>query len=676
VKESHVTRSRSWIALALLAVAAIATVWALFYWRSSEPQDAQVANLDQRPAPPPPPAAIEPHRVPRYGGTFDGTVVDAEDRPVADATVLLVADGSTTGFFEVAGLEKPVEIPVIGGYATAAEVKTDKHGRFHASAGSKAWVQAIIAFHEQHAPGILAGVKEKPLKAGEGHVIRLPAAGRFRGTVIDKSTRKPVVGADVGIFVQQQVGPKGHTPFTASNQFAAYQTYVEAVLGPKLWKIPRHEEGRAGMHVLTLGDGSFEFGPVTDEVQLEFWIDHPDYVWKEHDEEIALEIDNPDPNSGTPPVKRRQRTVVPAGKTVERTFEMETGREITGRLVNETGQPIDRARVEVQNIPQYAAHHAYKDYWRRGQTGADGRFRVAGLVQGPYAVRFFHPSFEMWHVPEGVPDGARDVEFKVLSAGWLEGTVLDGPTEPSAYLADVTLDPLTAGNSRFGSKVTVRNGQFRIDKVRPGTWTVRAEHQNLVTVPKTIEVLSGQRTEVTLALTRGGFLKAAIADTGGRAVDPASVQLEVLGDEGKPGRRAGKFVSRLGKVEGEGILPGRYRAHAQALGYLESSSEPFTIEDGKTTFLEPFVMRRQSFLKVEAVVDDRGQPVGSSVGQVLIEVSENGGPARGVGTDARGAIRVAPGQVKVHAKAADGRTYEASLDVREGDTVPIRISLQ
>src|SRR5262245_18840208 len=168
------------------------------------------------------------------GGTYAGTVVGPQDRPIRDADVFLVgvdADAhATVESYDADGNGQTIELPIFGEYKTAASGRTDASGRFSLAAGS-ARVVAIIAHATEYAPGTAARTKKQPLKPGLGHVVRLARAGWLQGRALDKATNEPVAGADVAIYLQHPANQAdqekpGAAPLTPSNAFSVFQSYV------------------------------------------------------------------------------------------------------------------------------------------------------------------------------------------------------------------------------------------------------------------------------------------------------------------------------------------------------------------------------------------------------------------------------------------------------------------
>lgn len=662
------------IALVLLALGALATL-AVFLLRRAPPGEFVVD------ATPPPVAApldrsyLQPdYDLSNRGGTYAGRVVDDQDRPVPRADVLLVAldlDAKVLiESLEAEGTGSVLDIPVFGEYRTAARGRTDAEGRFSLPAGDGV-VVAVVAWTRGFAPGLLATTPKIPLKPGTDHVVRLWPSGTLRGTVVDRASKAPVGQAEVAIFFQTITnrGRRGPEPFTPTNSFARFQTYVARELGPLVWGI----EGRStdgSFRITTDRAGRFEFGPVMKEVQVEVVVTHPDYMWTETDPEVSFPEDNLERKPGEKVLTRRQRTVVPPGETVERTYELERGEEVRGTVKDGEDRPIEGVEVSLEHVSQYAQHPWYRTNARTARTDAKGRFRVAGLSHGPYTIRLTHPSFDTEYF-SGVQAGS-DTDYKVVSAGgWLELTVEGGPAEGATWTGRLVLEPAERRGARREERVVVKEGRATVERVRPGRYDLTIISGDRVSRAARVDVAAAGATEATLALVEGGGVRLSVLDASGNAIDPATVELEaIVGDQTL--RRAAVLVSRQGVVEGAGLLPGRYRARVRAMEHVAARTEPFDVAEGRVTNLPSVTLHRQGYLRIVGVSDAQGRAV---TVDVRLSIAVGSGPAEPARAADAGLIPVSPGTLTLRAEATDGRSFERTIEVGEGQTVDVEVRL-
>jgi hypothetical protein len=659
----------NWIVapLVVAAVAAALVAWLL----RPRPMAPPVVDADPVVARPAPVEVVKEGTTARRGGAYDGRVIDPEGRPVEGADVMLVAQGgprrvTIDGLTVLSGGET-VEVPIFDAYETAARTKTNAAGEFRLTAGD-ARVLALFAYAKGFTPTFKAHTAEAPLGPGRQHEIRLQRPGWLKGLVVDAETKQGVPNAQVTVYFQGKSNQEtpGPEPFGPGNQFGAFQSWLTREAAELVWGM-KPSGLDLGLTFATKADGSFEFGPLTSEAQVEVVISHPEYMWTDFDP--TVQWGKP---GGQKPEERVRRTVVPPGETVEKTYALQKGREVNGRVVDrETGKPIEGVNVSLDHVAQYAQHYWYRVRARTGRTDGQGRFRIAGLSYPPYVLRMEHPSFDAEHF-HGVKDGTDVATYQLDTGGWIEGTVA-GDAAGKSFLADVNLQPTgERGPVRRARNVSVRDGTFAVEKVKPGAYSLWMTSGDLISAPVTVTVEGERKATVAVTLTKGGGFRLDVSDTAGAAVDPASVDLHVLDPAGGE-RRGATVVARAGRAEAVGLLPGRYRAHVRAVGFSPVATEPFDVPPEGMVAVPAVRLARQSYLQVAAVRDVSGVSAGGA--DVQLSIEENGGAPNRVRPLDMGRIPVAAGKVKIRAVAGDGRKFEQVLEVEEGKTVPVEIVL-
>ncbi|MGE0191929.1 MAG: carboxypeptidase regulatory-like domain-containing protein [Planctomycetota bacterium] len=598
---------------------------------------------------------------PRQGGVVSGRVM-GEGAPVPGARVLLVrynaGDPAAVRRYreqlERDGVPDPTLIPTVGEHLLAGETRADPEGRFAISAGGDAYISHIVAFH----PGWFPEVVDLRLMPRDerGDVpmfdVNLDRAGRLIGHVVDGETREPVRGARVTLYLQQiarpvaapgedevasvRVGSEG--PAVPRSAMATLGRFLPKILGERVWGIP--DTGSEGLELLTNADGRFELGPLGPDVQVEIVVTHPEYQW--------LDLDNPD--GKTQPV----RTVVRPGETVERELPLKRGGEVAGRVIdNVTGKGIPGALIEVESISAYFRHWWYRHKARRAVTDDEGRFRVAGLAIGSQSVTASHASFGRKQLPSVEP-GEKNLVIGVDPLAGLRGTVIGAGDRPPGgrvqlHMQRVAEDGGTS-SSREQTAVLGADSRFLVSQLEAGTVRVWLQFGRLASLPQTVELEPHGVTDVDFRLGGGGTVEADVRETSGRIVDPATLRLIAADDA--TSSTLGTFVTREGRLDAEGVMPGSYRFAVEAPGFVRVLSEPFDVQEDEVTRVELPRLVRLGELIVGPVLDGGGRPYAGRDGPVIVEVrvgGEEAGWTRFIGT--LGAPRVVqPGPVAVRAR--------------------------
>jgi len=163
----------------------------------------------------------------------------------------------------------------------------------------------------------------------------------------------------------------------------------------------------------------------------------------------------------------RDVEVAAGNSTVD--FRLERGLEVSGRVVDEAGNPLPGVQIVL------VAGRNFMDA-PRGITGGDGTFRLGGVQDGTYRVSArkegyaaFDPQAQMLTVAGSPVSG---LEVKLSAGGTIAGK-LSG-LDLSQLSRVVILADGTPNRGRVDPE-----GNYRIEHISPGTWTVSA------TVPDT-----------------------------------------------------------------------------------------------------------------------------------------------------------------------------------------------
>jgi len=663
-------RSVPWLALGALLVAGGALLWHLATEEADSQELTSLGGLDRGARGTDDGLKVASDPSPQ-GGIYRGVVVDDGGSPIAGASVLLVRldTGETLAApaFRADGSDFVATlVPTIGDYEIAGETRSDESGRFEVAAqGVKDRVKMVVAWSDSHAPAVVFTSKPE----AEVRVV-LQRGGHLAGKVVDP-VGTPVAGALVQIFLQQ-IAPKAvnpgagqpaiAVPTTAPRALSAAATlgdFLGKVLGPRVYGTdPANTEA---LQRTTRSDGTFHLGPIDSTVQLEVVISHPDYMWTDFDEGEG---------------GFSHRPVLKPGERLERTYQLRAGNWIEGRVVSESDptQGVEGVLIRLRHVVAYKKHYFYDHKTRPTLTREDGSFRLSGLSHGPYVADLFHSGFGHHFVGE-IPANTKNQVWAVKSRGAIQGTILGLTARPPGGRVEVLLEPVGAEGAAGGTQrqlVAVDDkGVFTVERLPAGVYRVSLRAGTLATRPEEATVEAHKIAQMTFTAAGGAALEIRVVDRGGRAVDPATVTLVRLSAEGTGDTQLGSFVSREGRVEEDGLSPGRYRIEGSGVGYLPTLSEPFELLEGRTTRAPPLVLLRPGVVRVKDVRDERGRPI---QGDLNLEVREGAGEYRRL-VVRTGEASLRPGPISLRASDAAGRTWSESFELAEDEQHVVEIVL-
>jgi RNA polymerase sigma-70 factor, ECF subfamily len=150
-------------------------------------------------------------------------------------------------------------------------------------------------------------------------------------------------------------------------------------------------------------------------------------------------------------------------------YEPRGNLEITGSVVDPTGQPVPNTWLNVQG------HHT-----QIGMIATDltGKFVVRGLAEGRYEVRFVHQDYAHAKLKE-VQAGADDIVVQLERYGKVSGRVINANTRrPMPEFFFTLLEGARTDLERYqrdaGIRVSNASGAYSIPKARPGRGTLVA----------------------------------------------------------------------------------------------------------------------------------------------------------------------------------------------------------
>ncbi len=250
----------------------------------------------------------------------------------------------------------------------------------------------------------------------------------------------------------------------------------------------------------------------------------------------------PEPEPASEPEAEAAELPAPPAVAELAVPEPATGPRITGRVVDEDGQPV--ASVTVYAFVDANAMSA--DGWATSMTDAKGEFVLAPVKEdATYRINVQHwqaGGTALQATVEGIPAGATGVEIVLGAGASIAGVVLDratgAPVPDVPVIAAVVTPPPGEGENEesatqqwFGmaqqqsTAMTDAAGAFTLKGLAPGRYEVRARSERHA--PATSDPISlgenDERTGLVLELDAGVYLAGRVVDAQNRPVANARV---------------------------------------------------------------------------------------------------------------------------------------------------------
>jgi hypothetical protein len=178
------------------------------------------------------------------------------------------------------------------------------------------------------------------------------------------------------------------------------------------------------------------------------------------------------------------------GEEIEVNAALDDGQRIQGRVVDEQGVPLSKARVLFGNGGSGGVT----------ETDADGRFIIYGLTEEPCggsaSLKGYGTAYR-----RGVAPGAKDVEFRLSKGGALAGRVMAEPMPEQFVVMLSKYEPELGRPLRIQTKAFTQppGGAFEVEDLGSGMWTVEVESPDY-------DCLDRPEVTVSPGQTSGGLL--------------------------------------------------------------------------------------------------------------------------------------------------------------------------
>jgi uncharacterized surface anchored protein len=331
----------------------------------------------------------------------------------------------------------------------------------------------------------------------------------------------------------------------------------------------------------TDADGSYTIDELTPgEYRVEVWAEG--YLHEYYDGVRQLEDATPVP-------------VKDGDDTPNIDFNLDPGGSISGIVTDAQGNPIEGAWVGA------GLHDG--SWWGQATSGADGTYRITGLVTGEYQVdvwteKYLHEYYNSVRQPEdatptSVLEGQEtpNINFSLDLGGSISGIVTDAQGNPIEG-ASVHAGPDDGSN--WGDAETGPDGTYKITRLVTGeyrvdVWAEGYFHQFYDGVrdwelATPVSVVEGQDTlNISFNLDLGGTISGIVTDAHGNPIQGAWV--EAYSDNGNGWGNAETGPDGSYKIGG--LDTGEYRVEVWAGGYIHEYFDD--TRDWENAFIVPVV---------------------------------------------------------------------------------------
>jgi hypothetical protein len=327
---------------------------------------------------------------------------------------------------------------------------------------------------------------------GEEHFISLLSFSGYGGTYVEETKLDALLGA-AEIGLANRIYRKKHGEFVNSLKQLTPEILSILPLDPFTGKDYVYRKTDKGFIVYSVGEDLTDDGGVEEGITTK-----PDIVW----EDRGLE-----------------RLISGNSKEIADT-------EVSGRVVDEKGNPISGAQVYVFGPGQPPGKQAI--------TNSDGTFHVYGLAEGNVIIDArlnVGPGYPRASL-QNIQTGSKNVKI-VLQLGKIRGIILDEQGNPVSN-ADLALI-FDSGNFSRGPK-TGNDGRFEImtgkggAKVPDGTvdtWRLFVREATTGKVAGVPLPLESDKTEMKIVLKKPCAIRGKVVDIKGKGIESALVHVSI-----------------------------------------------------------------------------------------------------------------------------------------------------
>lgn len=162
---------------------------------------------------------------------------------------------------------------------------------------------------------------------------------------------------------------------------------------------------------------------------------------------------------------------------------------VLGKVIGDDGRPIPGVSVSVEAIGAST------------ETGADGTFKLSGLVEGALELKFQKEGYASatYQVILGKGEVKNIGEIRMSLAGTIKGVVL---AEEGAAVGGAEVRVISAEGAEIGTFTTNDSGEFSATGLLPGDYTIEVVKEGFDKRTEVVAVEGGKETSLQITLTK------------------------------------------------------------------------------------------------------------------------------------------------------------------------------
>lgn len=258
-----------------------------------------------------------------------------------------------------------------------------------------------------------------------------------------------------------------------------------------------------------------------------------------------------------------------AGEDVHVDLELDHGRELTGRVVDRSGHPVESARILVRGVGGDRSVRA------NATSDPDGTFKLSGLAEGHLTLVTEHQGYVTATTDD--VDPAQNVTVTLDRGGAVTGRVA-GLSQ--AEIGNVVV--MASYGSGSGQANVDSEGSFTVRGIPDGTVSVSAMRtgpQMRRSAPKSVTVTNGSAPPVEIDFAEGIAVSGRVTREGKPVTGGGSISFS--GTKGEPG--GGTPLAPDGTYQINGLQAGDYRVFVSLYGNSGTSTLPNVTVAGSMT---------------------------------------------------------------------------------------------